>query len=218
MAAQLEVIKFRDIVSISSIPRLVPGFEEPTIEINGKDFRSVSKVLINSSPSPEFIIINKNTIYAQLPYTAAGIKTIEVISNRFTRNESDSRLEYEIGDKTQTVTGIQKLVQLFVKWILQSPGSDIFDVDRGGGLQEMVGQITSGRNMSPVLGAITRAITTTSAQIRTAQVNAKNLPLNERLLSADVQDLQINDQQMEARVRIKVRSVAGPEAVADLGL
>lgn len=218
MAGQLEVIKFRDIVPMSSVPRLVPGFDDPTIEITGKDFTSVSKVLINSSPSPEFIIVNKNTIYAQLPITAVGIKTIEIISNKFTKNNPNSKLEYEIGDKTIVVTGIQKLVQLFVKWLLQSPGSDILNPDRGGGLQEMVGNITSSRYMGPVLGVITRAVSTTSSQIRSAQVSAKGLPLDERLLSAEVQGMRIHDQQMEAGVDIKIQSVAGPDAVTSLGL
>lgn len=218
MAGQLEVVKFRDIVRMTSIPRLVPGFDEPTIEIKGDDFGSVSKVLINNSPSPEFIVVNKYTIYAQLPSTATGIKTVEIISNKFTKNFQDSRLEYEIGDKSQVVSGIQKLLQLFVKWILQSPGSDIFNPDRGGGLQDAVGQVMVSRKMGPILGVITRAVSSTTAQIRSAQVNVKNLPLDERLLSAEVQNLRIFEDQGEASVSVKIESVAGPQAVADLEL
>lgn len=217
MASQLEVVKLRDIVEMSSVPRFVPGFEVPTIEIKGKDLRNVGQVVINDSPSPEFIIVNKTTIYAQLPSTVE-VRSVELVGNRYTGVADYSKLDFEIGSKTRLVSGIQKLVQLFTKWILQSPGSDIFNPTRGGGLQDIVGQVTTSRNMAPILGVVVRAVSSTTSQIRSAQVNTRGLPLDERLLSAEVVDFKVFDQQMEARVDVLVRSVAGPQGVANVGL
>ena len=108
---QLEVIKFRDLIPIQSVPRYVPGFDNPTIEITGEDFSSAASILINEVPAPEFIIVNKHSLYVQLPEAAQnGISTIEVLSSKFTRTTSSSKISYEIGDKTRTVSGILKLV------------------------------------------------------------------------------------------------------------
>jgi hypothetical protein len=191
----------------------------PTLEIKGRDFRSVEKVIINEVPAPEFILVNSTTIWAQLPSVALNrISTVEVVSSQLTRTNESSKLSFEIGDKSRTTSGIIKLLQLFTKWLLQSPGSDIFNPGIGGGLQEIVGKVLSTRKMEPVLAAITRSVQTTTTQIRTAQMNQPTLSLDERLLSAQVVDLNIYEQQMEARVKIEIRSVAGKQAAAELGL
>jgi len=219
MAVQLEVVKFRDLVTIQSLPRFVPGFVQPTLEIKGEDFSSVEEVLINEVTSPEFIIINQFTIYAQLPKAAQNkISSVEVISNKFTRTTAASKLSFSIGNKTKSIEGILKLMQLFVKWLLQSPGSDIFNIERGGGLQEMVGSITDSRRMDGIIGVLTRSIQNTTNQIRSAQTNMTQLPLSERLLTAELADFDVFSDHMEIRARIKLVSLAGKEAVTALVL
>jgi hypothetical protein len=219
MASQLEVIKFRDLLPVQGIPRFVPGFALPTLEIKGDDFRTVEKILINEVPAPEFIIVNKHTIYVQLPDAARNkISNIQVVSSKFTKTNHYSVIQYELGTKTKTVSGLLKLVQLFVKWMLQSPNSDIFNPARGGGMQELVGKVQTTKTMDSVASAISRAVSNTVTQIRAAQVNTQGLPLDERLLGAEIQDIQIFEKQMEARVKISIRSVAGQEAVAALEL
>jgi len=215
----IEVVKYRDLIPILSIPRFVAEFSQPTIEIRGEDFSSVDRVFVNDSPSPEFIIINKHTMYVQLPEGAKKqICNIEVLSSKFTKTTKSSKMQFEFGNKTRSVTGLMSLIQLFTKWILQSPGSDIFNPERGGGLQELVGQVTSTKRMDSVLGTVSRAVQNTVTQIRTAQIRASNLALDERLLAADVVDLQVYEKQMEAVVKVGVRSVAGQEAVTGLEL
>lgn len=219
MTVQLEVIKFRDLIPIQSIPRFVPELGAPAIELIGDDFSSVDKVLINDIPSPEFIVISKHKLFAELPDGAqSNISNIQVISSRFTRTNSASMLSFEIGDKTRTVEGVQKLLQLFTKWILQTPGSDIFNPDRGGGLQELAGQALTTRNMDSIIATVSRAVENTSSQIRSAQIKFPQLPLSERLLAASVIDLDVFEKQMEARLRVSLQSMAGPAAVAEIGL
>lgn len=215
----IEVVKYRDIIPLLSIPRFVPEFDIPTIEVTGEDFRSVDRVFVNDSPAPEFIIMSKSSMYVQLPESAyERIVNIEVLSSKFTKTIQHSKLQFELGEKTRSVTGILSLVQLFTKWVLQSPGSDIFNPERGGGLQEMVGKITTTRRMDTLLGTVARAVQNTVTQIRTAQIRASSLPLDERLLSADVVDMNVYEKQMEAVVKVGVRSVAGQEAVTGLEL
>ena len=219
MAVQLEVVKYRDLIMVTSIPRILPDISPTTIEVKGEDFSSVSSVIINSVPSPEFIIVNKHTMWVQLPDAAqSGISTIEVLSSKLTRTAVASKVLFQIGNDTRTVEGLPKLIQLFTKWLLQGPGSDIYNPDRGGGLQAIVGKINSTRDMKAVTASITSAVTRTVSQIRNSQVNQTRLPLSERLLSATLQDINVFEKQMEARAKIRIVSMAGPEAVAEIGL
>jgi hypothetical protein len=220
MTVQLEVIKFKDLVPILGIPRFVDVFGPniPTIEIVGSDFSSVEKVIINELPAPEFIIVSKTKIYAQLPRETRKISSISVLSSKFTRSTRASKILFEIGDKTKEASGIQKLLQLFIKWMLQSPGSDMFNPERGGGLQDLVGNVATGRQMGPVLATVTRAVQNTVSQMRNSQLQFPQLPLSERLLSAEVISLDVFEAQMQARLKVELRSVAGKKAVAEVGL
>ena len=217
MAYQLEVIKFRDLVTVTQITRFVPGLADLTLEITGEDFSSVEEVLVNEVKAPEFIILNKTTMWVTLPDAAKNeIATIEVLSSNFTSSINSAKMTFKLGDKTRAVNGILKLVQLFTKWLLQSPGSDVFNPDRGGGLQQLIGQVMSTRKMEPVMASLTRAISTTVSQLQTAQSAQSNLPLNERLLSANMTTINVYEQNMEARAVIDVRNMAGEDAISSL--
>jgi len=218
MSQQLEVVKFRDLIPVRSIPRVVPGLSNTTVEVVGEDFSSVETVLINDIQVPEFIVVDGKTMWAQLPDNVDSVQTIEVQSSKFTRTAAGSKLKFEIGEATKTVSGILKLTQLFTKWMLQSPGSDIFDPGRGGGLQRLVGQILTSKKMESVGVVLARSIDQTASQIRTTQVNEPNLPLDERLLSAALIGVNISGDKMEASARVRIISMAGDEAVSGLTL
>jgi hypothetical protein len=218
MAYQLEVVRFRDLLPVLAIPGFVKGLTPRMVELRGADFSSAERVNINETPSPEFMIVNKTTIYAQLPDSNGPLSSIEVLSSKFSRDVESALLSFEIGGKTRKVEGILKLVQLFTKWILQSPGSDLFNPSRGGGLQQIVGKVTTGKDMQPVFASITRAVNATVSQIRAAQINVSELPLSERLLSANLLDMKVYEEHMQARARVSLQSVGGAEAVAALVL
>lgn len=219
MSAQLEVVKFRDLLPLRSIPRIIPGLEQPSIELNGTDFSNVDRILINEVEAPEFIILTKTRVVVQLPDAATnGISTIEVISSEFTKDFPVSKLQFEIGNKTRTITGVLKLLQLFVKWLLQSPGSDIYNPDRGGGLQKLAGKVMVSKRMENLLSTITRSVERTTSQIRSAQIATANLPSDERLLSATVADVDIFPDRSEVRVKIRLTTVLGNTALSTLEL
>lgn len=216
--AQLEVVRFRDLLEVTQMPRFVPGVFPPMVEIHGPDFSTADTILINEMPCPEFIIVTKGVVYVQLPDGVKAISSIQVLSSGFTRSVNGAKMEFVLGDKTHSITGILKLVQLFTKWILQSPGTDIFNPTRGGGMQQIVGQVATGKDMQPILSAITQAISTTVSQIRTAQIKVTDLPLDERLLSAELLGVNTFQAQMQAIAQVSLRSAAGDSAVSSLVL
>lgn len=218
MAYQIEVIRFRDLLPVLAIPGFVKGVTPLMVELRGADFSSAERVNINETPVPEFMIVNKTVIYAQLPSGDAPISSVEVLSSKFSRDVESAMLSFEIGNKTRKVAGILKLVQLFTKWILQSPGSDLFNPNRGGGLQQIIGKVSTSKDMQPVFASITRSVNLTVSQIRAAQINAVKLPLSERLLSADLLDMKVYEAHMQARARVLLQSAGGAEAVTALVL
>lgn len=219
MTQQLEIVQFRDLIEVKALSRFVPGFSVPTLEVVGEDFTSVEEVLINEVKAPSFIIVNKTTLWAELPESARGrITTVEVLSSGFTKTAVGSRVDFRIGDNTRRITGLLKLSQLFMKWMLQSPGSDIYNPSRGGGLQDLIGKLISTDNISPLLATSTRAVSTTSSQIRSAQAGYPGLPQNERLLAANVDNLYVAKDKALVSLRVNITSVAGQDAVAALTL
>lgn len=214
MAKTLEVVKFRDVIRVSEITRFVPNLASPTIEIHGSDFSSVDSVSINEVPVPDFFIINRTTLWAQLPQGATSLRTISVLSSNFTKTAEGSLVSFELGTKSRAVSGILRLTQLFTKWLLQSTNSDVFNPGRGGGLQDLASRMISTHKTDPLLGSISRAVEKTANEIRSTQVQASRLPLSERLLAATLVDVNVSTDLMEARARIQIDSVAGDSAVS----
>lgn len=218
MSFQLEVVKFRDLLAVTSIPRFVPGLSQLTLEVTGDDFSSANEVFVNEVKAPEIIIVNKNTMWVVLPESARErIDSIEVLSSNFTKT-TQSQLRFRLGNKTKTVSGILKLTQLFVKWLLQSPGSDIFNPQRGGGLQELAGRVSTMKSLDPIMATVVRSVNTTASQIQKAQTGRPDLPMSERLLAADILDLGVSDKTLEARVHIGLRAMSGEGARASIEL
>jgi hypothetical protein len=219
MAAQLEVIRFRDLLAVTDITRFIEGLDDPTLEVKGEDFSSVETVLINELPAPEFIVVNNSTMWVQLPVGAlSSIRNIQVISGGFTKTAESSVIQFRIGDKTRKIEGVLKLTQLVAKWLLQTPGSDIFNPRRGGGLQEIAGKVLSSTRMEPVQAALAQSVDTTATQIRSAQAGLTNLPLNERLLSATIIDMKVFDREMRANLRVRVKNMTGDNAISSVDL
>jgi len=218
----LEVIRFRDIIRADKISLARDGSGNPllptTVALRGDDFTSADVVSINDMKVPSFIIMDKHTIWAELPPNTLSIDSVSVVSSKFTKTAEASLVKFQVGEHTRTTSGLLKLSQLFIKWLLQTPGSDIFNPERGGGVQAMIGTAYSTKNMDPILAGLTQAVTKTTEEIQQAQLFAGELPLAERLLSTRIMDLNVVGVLMEARVRIQVVSMAGADAVSSLSL
>lgn len=214
----LEVIKFRDVIRVSSIVGFVRDIPKPTIEIEGEDFTSVESVQINDTLSPGVVVLSRTRLIAEVPGSIDRIRSISVLSADFTYTAEASRISFRLGNKTKKVTGLLALVQLFTKWLLQSPGSDIFNPERGGGLQRLVGQSLSTNRLDPLLATITRSVDTTARQIRSAQLRRAGIPLDERLLAATVVGINVFEPNLEASARVRLEAVSGRAAVTNVEL
>ena len=158
------------------------------LDVIGEDFRSVDTVYINDTMSPDVIIVSPTRLIAQLPeglQQVPNVQSIAVLSRQLTLTAS-SVLRFILGDTPRTVSGLMRLLQLFVKLLLSEPGSDIFSSSLGGGLLRGLGT-TIGRDDGDALKTnATIAVDNVSKQIIAIQSRNGTLPRDERLSSAHV--------------------------------
>ena len=212
----IKVIAIKDVLAVSEVG-FVPNFTPRTLDMRGEKFLQADEVYVNSFPSPEFIIISDNKILAQVPNSQleTTITSVTVLSTKPSADRS-SFLHFEVGSTISSLRGLEKLVQLFTKMLIQSPGSDRFHPDEGGGLLNLVGS-NVGKNQGKTLSAsLVSAVNRTRDQLMKKQSVITRLPPDERLLRADVQSVGYNPNTTTLVARVSVGAYSGRQAVANL--
>ncbi len=190
------------------------------LDIVGEDFRSVDEVTINESESPDVIVLSKTRLIAQLPdelQTTLDIRTVSVLSRRLTVT-SRSLIRFRISDKPGTVRGIFRLLQLFMKILFQTPGSDIWNRKSGGGGLKNVGETFSSEEGADIIADFVISVSNTSRQIVATQGREPRLPRDERLLTAKVLRVTYDRNIGALLATVEVTSQAGRAATANLEL
>lgn len=213
----LETIKFRDLIRVNAVTGVVSR-NPLVIKLEGEDFSNVDEVLVNDVKVNEFIVVNRKEMLVTMPGSVRQVRTVSVRSSNFTRTASASIVDYKVGNKTRAISGILRLTQLFVRYLLTSPGSDIFNPGEGGGLQDAIGVLGSTNKTAPILAAVSRSVQQAADQIVRNQLRQTNLPLDERLLTATVQELGTTASLDEVAAKILLTSYAGTDATVNLQL
>lgn len=150
----------------------------------GKGFTRASSVLVNGA-EVQFTIIDDSRMYLTLPKRIADrvIESVFVVTDRESFTNT-SMFSFGLGKHIKTLKGPDKLIAQFVKALMTTPGSDVFDPGFGGGLQKIPGSITRPQHLA--LAQIALILTRVAEQIAASQQNIRNLPLNERMRNVDV--------------------------------
>lgn len=120
-----------------------------------------------------------------------------------------SRIEFGVGDTPRKISGVQKVVQTFVRCLMQTPGSDPIYPTRGTDFQNFT--MHSNIQTSPVAAkaAITSAIKLAADQAR-GFLNSYSFSLESQL---DVVEVVTVEQYNQATyVKMRVITKAGTEA------
>jgi hypothetical protein len=190
------------------------------VRVEGDDFRSVDEVVINDVASPDVIVLSKTLLTAQLPdlYQAMPeVRSVMVLSKQMTLSPR-SLIRFRIGKSPGKVRGILRLVQLFLKVLFTSPGSDIFRPNSGGGLLRSVGMTFGQDEGDNLVSDIVIAINRTQRQLIASQSRDQRSPRDERLLSARVVSANFDKLQSAFYVRLELVSQAGRTAITNLEL
>lgn len=219
MSVDFQVAFPQEQVPLSQV-QVIPG-PPRLLDIVGTDFRSVDEVLINSIPAADVIVLSKTRLLAQLPDSlnsaTSSLVSVSVLSNRLTIT-SKSFIRFRIGSTPGRTTGILRLVQLFLKLLFTTPGSDIFSPDFGGAGLRNLGSTFGIDQGGEIISDFHIAVTNTARQIVAIQGRDPRIPRDERLLSARIVRAGFNRQEGTLVVSVELTSQAGRAALANLEL
>lgn len=212
----IQVVRLSDVLSVTGISR-VPGVLPRSVMLSGSNFENVESVFMNGSQAPEFVVMSKTQILAQVPedQVQQTIQEAYVLSTRLTFTDR-SIVELSVGVRPQTVSGTLLLVQNFTRMLLRTPGTNIFDRNSGGGLFRQIGRVM-GTNARDRVGAECAVSVARTRQLMiSTQTPDRRIPPEERLLSADVIGLSIAPREGTIYMSVSVTSHAGTTAAATI--
>lgn len=184
------------------------------LQLRGDKFNKAVAVYVNKRTVP-FTVMNNQMILCSLPPKAQAIEDVEVITNSKSINRR-SMFAYLFSSEPQTVEGEFKLVQQFIKVLMTTPGSDVFDKKTGGNLQNWVGQNTPTSNPSVLVAKTTLKIIQAGLMF-SARQGWGQLPPTERL--SDVEVLSVNydkDDPSVVNLTIRLNTFARRQATVSL--
>lgn len=216
MSVDLQVVFPQEVIQLTSI-RYLQGVSPPSLDIIGQDFSSVDHVLINDVASPDIVVVSQNRLFAQIPDAAVGstITSCAVISNRLGLTDK-SILKFRISDVPSKVTGILRLVQVFLKFLLTTPGQDIFAPRLGASALKNIGMTFGKDQGGSIVSDFVVSVSTAQRQLLAVQARDPSIPSSERLLAAKVLKAGYNRQESALVVSLEITSQAGRAAVANL--
>lgn len=214
----IQFILYNDALYILSATE-VPGLLPRSVQIEGPDFRSAIKVLINDLESPSFIIMSQQKILAQVPDNIgpAPVLNTQVLSSNFTASFR-SKIFFEFGPKPQKTAGLRYLIQMYLRLLFTSPGSDAFAPQIGGFGLKAVGQNVEVGAASNVVSDFAIAVRRAEQQLRDLQNSQTKLADDERLLAATLQSVYMDPATTSLVARIQLIPQSGIPASVNVEL
>ena len=212
----IKILTIRDLLPISKV-EFVANLVPLSLTIIGERLDQATTVYINDVESPEFVVSTKSRIIAQVPDSEVKsiISKVAVVAEKPSANRS-SLLHFEMPGTFKSLQGIERLVQHFCKMLMQSPGSDKFSPNEGGGLLKIVGRNVSRNDSKSLQASVVGAVSRTRDQILSRQASNSRIPSDERLLSVTTEAVGFDVATTTLRARIALSAVSGRQAVANL--
>lgn len=216
MGVDIQVVFPQETIELTSV-RLVPGLLPKTLDITGADFTAVDQVLVNELESPSFVVVSRNRLLAQVPEMLVSdvVRTVSVTSRRLIATK-DSLLRFRLSDTPGKVRGILRLMQLFLKLLLSTPGTDIFAKTSGGAALKNLGRNFGKDEGGQIVSDMVVSVDTTARQIVAMQGKEASTPPDEKLLSAKVLSTRYDTREGALSIAIELISQAGNAATANL--
>jgi hypothetical protein len=212
----VKILAIKDLLQITGAQTLA-NFSPKTLDIQGVQFLQATSVEINGLVSPEFMILNDNRLLAQVPSGQQNsvITSIAVYADTPSPTRSSVFL-FEVGKSIASLTGLERLVQMFIKIALQTPGKDKFRPTIGGGLLALAGQNIGNDAQTALSSSAVSAISRTQNQIVSLQNQVPRIPPDERLLSATVLGVGFDTSTTTLALQVGITAQSGQQAVTNL--
>lgn len=206
------LIRLVDLLPVTSFENAT-GVTPRSLLISGSDFVNVDSVLMGGIPSPEFVLLNKNQLLAQVPdfLVDEPITEVSVFASAL-RATKRSLVEFTVGPRPRKVRGILRLLQNYIRILLRTPGTNLFHRNAGGGLRKRIGTNLTTSASADVVSAVSR----TSAYFLSVQARDGGIPPSERLLSAAVENVVVDQGAGTLYVTIGLVTHTGEQGLANL--
>lgn len=213
MTFDYQVVAPQEVIQLTSVSKL----DDENLFIRGQDFAWVDKVLINDLESPAVNVIDRNQLTAVVPsgVPIEDITDVKVLSSRLTTAER-SLIRFYVSDLPAKCSGILKLMQLYIKLMLTTPGTDIFAPKLGGNLLGIVKESFSQSDSGGIISRFVVASDVVARQIVQIQSKQPRLSPSERLAGATVVSAKFNPKEGSLVVSVGLLSQAGQSATANL--
>jgi len=216
MSLDFQIVFPQELVPIDSVT-ILQGVNPPSVDVIGQDFRSVDEVRINDVASPDVVILSRRRLLAQIPAELRNQvpTSVTVISNKLAMTNK-SVLRFRVGRVPSTVGGILRLVQVFLKVLLTTPGRDIFAPRIGAGALKNIGMTFGKDEGGSIVSDFIVSVATAQRQIIAIQSRDPSLPPDERLLAAKIVSAGYNRNEAALVVSVEITSQAGRAARANV--
>lgn len=218
MGVDFQVVFPQQIIQLNSVQEVL-GMTPRTVNVIGDDFRYIDEVLINGIRSPEVVLVSRRRLLAQVPLELglSPVTTLTVVSNQLAIT-SQSVLSFQIGPTASKVTGVLRLMQLFLKILFTTPGRDVFAPRIGAAALKNVGTVFGADEGGNIISDFVIAVRTAQRQIIAIQARDASIPQDERLLSATVLSAGYNRDQAALVVSVEITSQTGRTALANVAV
>lgn len=214
----LQYIQFSDALELTGAEE-VPDLAPRSLLLYGIDLRSAVEVYINDQLSPSFVIASKNRIIAQVPTTQrkSTIKTIEILSSDFTATVK-SKILFRIGTDSKPVTGLRAMMQEYLKILFTTAGTDSFAKKIGASAIKAIGDNFDLSPGSNIVANFTIAVGRAAEQMISLQSYQPRLSDDERLLAANLLNVNFDPALTALVARIELIPQSGIRAIVNLEL
>lgn len=212
----LRVLHLRRLLDLSSV-RELPGVRPRTLEVEGNRMDLTTKVEVNGADIPDFAATDHSHLLVTLPDSMRSrVQSVAVMAASLDPGGS-SKAYYDLGLRPVLTDGKYRVLQRFVKMLLKTPGSDVWNKGAGGGLRQLMVTNIDPKNASAVSGEVSSKVMQTAQQLVLAQARDNTVPMAERLLGATVNGVQFSLATQSLQLRATLEFQDGQFLAADVG-
>lgn len=209
----LSIIEIRDMLPVKNI-KLAHGVVPKSYYVVGVDMRNAYQVFLDETKCPQVVEIDSRTLLVQAPaQLTMSPRSVIVISNRLTNNTGRSRISFSLGDTTHFTSGLERLIQTFMKLLLQTPGTDAWQPKLGGGVLRAAGKIGGTARVNTIVSDVQLGVERSRQQLIGLQANQPQLAISERLLYAKLLEARFSPQEQSLFCTIDIASQAMKSSV-----
>jgi hypothetical protein len=201
----LRIIQPYTLLSFESITR-----EGNFFRVKGpEDYRSVVMAVINDFVIEDLAMYSRDLlIYVPTELDASeDIRYVALISEE-TVTSDETVLRIGLGVIPGEIEGIDRLIQLFVKVLFQTPGTDIYHKTIGGGLLRIRRNSTISGDYNAISSEIAAAIRKADQDVKAMQAGL-TIPSEEKLVSTEILRIRPDPNTQDINVLLALKNLSG---------